>query len=368
LVFGVREAAWPAIRRDLGLDYAAIGALLTIPGLVSGVLEPFIGLLGNSPKRRAIIVAGGVAFAVALALLSLAGSFSLLLIAFVVMYPASGAFVSLSQASLMDIDPTRHEKLMARWVLAGSVGVVMGPIAFAVATRMGWGWRPLFLALAVGTVPLVVQARLPIHTTDAMGDGFRESARTAWKALRNGAVLRWLLLLEITDLLGDVLAGFLSIYFVDVVHVSIGTAALAVLVWTGAGFVGDALMVPLLDRVDGVSYLRVSALLALFIFPSLLLAPGLIPKLVLLATLSVVRAGWYAVPQGRLYSELHGNSGVVVALSNVAGIPATTFPLIIGLLAQRFGLQAALWCCAIAPVGLLLGLPSGIGNKQGSEE
>jgi MFS transporter, FSR family, fosmidomycin resistance protein len=359
LVFGVREAAWPAIRSDLGLNYAAIGILLTVPGLAAGVLEPFFGLLGNSAKRWIVIAAGGVAFAVALALIAGAGSFVVLLIAFIVLYPASGAFVSLSQASLMDLDPAGHEKNMARWVLAGSVGVVIGPLAFSLATRMGWGWRSLFFALAIATVPLIVCSRRPSRNSITPTRAFRESARTAWQALRNHEVLRWLVILELTDLLGDVLTGFLALYFVDVVHVSVAGAAFAIVLWSISGLLGDALLVPLLTRLSGMTYLRISALLAVIVYPGLLLVPGPTPKLLLLAVLGLLHAGWYAIPQARLYSELHGNSGVALVVSNIAGLPAYTFPLLLGVLAQRFGLGAALWCCSLAPIALLLGLPWG---------
>ncbi len=40
--------------------------------------------------------------------------------------------------------------------------------------------------------------------------------RAALSALRRGEVLRWLVLLQFSDLMLDVLLGFLALYFVDV--------------------------------------------------------------------------------------------------------------------------------------------------------
>ena len=40
--------------------------------------------------------------------------FLYLLVAFILFYPASGAFVNLSQATLMDSETDRHEQNMAR--------------------------------------------------------------------------------------------------------------------------------------------------------------------------------------------------------------------------------------------------------------
>jgi len=364
----VREAAWPAIRADLGLSYTAIGLLLTVPSLLADGVEPVLALLADSRRRRGIIAAGGLAFAFALLVIAGAPSFAVLLAGFLILYPASGAFVSLSQATLMDLQPEHRERNMARWVLAGSVGLVAGPLAVAAASRLGWGWRPLFVGLAVASVPLALRSRLAARRTTAAGaGGFRQTAAVALRALRRGPVIRWLVLVHLTDLLGDVLAGFLAVYFVDVVGVPLEQAALAVVVWTVAGLIGDALLVYVLTRISGLRYLRMTALVAVA-YPGMLLAPGLGPKLVLLAILGLLHAGWYAVPQGRLYDELHDNSGAALALSNITGLAAGTLPLVIGAAAERIGLGGALWLCLAAPVALLAGLPRDASEHRKARE
>ena len=42
----------------------------------------------------------------------------------------------------------------------------------------------------------------------------------AFAALKDKTVLRWLILLEFSDLMLDMLYGFLALYFVDVAHVT----------------------------------------------------------------------------------------------------------------------------------------------------
>ena len=83
----------------------------------------------------------------ALIVAAIAPNFLVLLASFALLWPASGAFVGLSQASLMDTDPARHEHLMARWTLAGSVGVVAGPLLLKDSDRFGdllrHGWMKL---------------------------------------------------------------------------------------------------------------------------------------------------------------------------------------------------------------------------------
>ena len=62
LVFGAREAAWPLIRDDLSLSYTQIGLLLSVPGLVSLVVEPALGIASVTWRRRALVLGGGALF------------------------------------------------------------------------------------------------------------------------------------------------------------------------------------------------------------------------------------------------------------------------------------------------------------------
>ena len=155
--------------------------------------------------------------------------------------------------------------------------------------------------------------------------------------------MRWLVLLEFADLLLDVLLGYVALYLVDEAGASAQVGALGVAVWTGAGLVGGLGVIALLRRVDGLRYLRASALAALVLFPAFLIVPGVPAKLVLLAALGLATAGWYSIPKARLYDALSGQSGAALTLGSVAGLIAATFPLAIGLVAQRYGIDVALW-------------------------
>jgi len=323
-----------------------------VPSVVSVVVEPVLGVLAVTWRRRVLVLGGGAAFAAALSLAAGAPTFWVLLAAFTVLYPASGAFVSLSQAALMDLQPERREHNMARWTLAGSVGAVAGPLLLAAFAWAGFGWRGLFAAVALLAAWLVLRARrAPDHV-----DGERPHVREALRMLVRREVFRWLFLLELSDLLLDVLLAFLALYLVDVVGASTATAGLAVAVWTGAGLVGSAAIIPLLRRVDGLRYLRASAVAVVPLFVGFLLVPGLAPKLVLVAVLALVNAGWYPVLKARLYGALGEASGLALTVGALFPLNAV-LPLGIALLAEQLGLGVALWPLLAAPAALLLLVP-----------
>jgi FSR family fosmidomycin resistance protein-like MFS transporter len=363
LVFGVGEAAWPFIRNDLHLNYVQIGLALSLPGFIANFIEPFIFTLSDVWKRRAVILFGGVFFTISLFLTSLSFSFIFLLSSFMLFNPSSGAFVGLSQANLMDSDTDRRENNMARWTFAGSLGVVMGPILLAGAAWIGFGWRGMFLGLALlaALILLIAWGQIPHDRPHPIsfprfGDILKQFGAT-FAALKNWNVVRWLVLLEFSDLMLDIFYGFLPLYFVDVAGFTPTQAALSITVWTGVGLLGDFLLIPLVERVKGLDYLRVSVVIELILFPLFLLVSIPWLKLVIVGLMGFFNAGWYAILKAKLYESMHGQSAAALTLDNVSGLFGKLIPFGIGLTAQAFGLGAAMWLLLAGPIALLIGLP-----------
>jgi FSR family fosmidomycin resistance protein-like MFS transporter len=344
--------------------------LLSLPAIFGNLLEPGLAILSDHwgrpsqvSTRRLFILFGGIIYALSLFLTATSRSYLPLLISFMIFSPANGAFVNLSQTALMDTDPERREQNMARWSFAGSAGVVIGPFALAGAVLLGVGWRGLYLLFSLWTLLLIVPAfRLvhgPAHQNPgevrfhrALIVGFRDTL----DALKRKEVMIWLVLLEFSDLMLDVLLGFLALYFVDVVKVSPQQASLAVGVWSIVGLLGDFLLIPLIERISGLAYLRLSAALELVLYAAFLLVPAWGIKLAILALLGFFNSGWYAILQAQLFNALPGRSGVALVVKNLSGLVAGLLPILLGWIAQEYNLQVAMWVLIAGPVALLVGL------------
>jgi FSR family fosmidomycin resistance protein-like MFS transporter len=174
--------------------------------------------------------------------------------------------------------------------------------------------------------------------------------------VREAGALRWLLLVEASDLLLDVFSAFLALYLVVVARASAPVAALGVAVRLAAGLAGDVILLRLLEHRNGRRVLRASVWLTLVLFPAFLLAPGVWLKLALLAGVTLATAPWYPVLTAELFGSLPGRSGLAVSLSSAAGLAGGLGPLAIGLLAQQFGLGWAVTALCVVPV-LMLAAP-----------
>jgi len=222
------------------------------------------------------------------------------------------------------------------------------------------GWRELFLlcvGLAVTVLGVASRFRFGPGQAEPRRVDFLAGVMEALRALQRGEVLRWLTLLEFSDLMLDVLLGFLALYLVDVAGAGPYQAGAAVAVWTGLGLVGDLLVIPLLERVRGLAYLRFSAAVELLLLPVFLLLQGSHAKLALLGLLGLFNAGWYSILKAQLYSAMPGRSGTVMTVGNVFGLVGGLIPLGLGVVAQRFGLGVTMWLLLLGPIALLMGIP-----------
>ena len=363
LIGGAKEATWPLLRTDFALSYVQIGLIMSVPAIITDLVEPALGILADIWRRRVLILAGGVIFCVSAALTGISHKFWLLLLSFILFYPASGSFVNVSQIILMDSEPLRREQNMARWTFAGSIGMAAGPLLAGVSSALGASWRGAFLfstALSAVIMVRVWRSRFPAESSRAEDKGwpaFRDGLRGAGKALLRAALLRWLALLRFSDLMLDVLFGFLALYFVDVVGVPAVEAVLALTLWTVSGLVGDFLVIPILERVPALPYLRATAVAMITAFALFLLAAPLGIKLALLGLIGLLKSGWYAILEARLFSSLPGQAGTALAVSNVAGLVGSLIPLGLGAVAEAAGLKVMMWLLLAGPVMLLLLLP-----------
>jgi MFS transporter, FSR family, fosmidomycin resistance protein len=386
---GTKSAALPLIKHGLSLSYFQVGLLSAVPLVAGSLLELPVGVIsGTGARRRRFILAGGLIFIASVLAAGVAPVFAVMLIALTIFFPASGMFVSLSQSALMDSATDRQAQRMARWTLAGSAGAVAGPLLVAAVLAAGGSWRLAFVACAACSV----LAWLAVAATgradraggsvtlgsdpnaapapDRTGDGTPADDDSRWPGwrlaigiIRRSGALRWLLLLEVSDLLLDVFTTFLALYLVEAAHAGPFGAALGVGVRLGAGLVGDVILIQLLERLDSRRVLRASVWLTVALLPAFLLIPGLGAKLILLAVLTVATAPWYPVLEAELFGSLPGRSGLAVSLSSAAGLAGGLGPLVVGLLAQRFGLSWAMAALCVAPViMLMLVVPAGGGR------
>ncbi|MXO59919.1 MFS transporter [Altererythrobacter salegens] len=169
----------PYVQPDLGLNYTQVGMLGSALSLTWALAAIFVSWLSDKAgKRKILIVACTVLFALCSVLSGLATSFLMLLAARLVMGLSEGGVMPLSHAMVAnEVTPKNRGVAMGITQNLGSslMGSTLAPLML-VPIALAWGWRnAFFLAALPGIVSalliwlLVIERKLPPPAPRAAG-------------------------------------------------------------------------------------------------------------------------------------------------------------------------------------------------------
>lgn len=188
---------YPFVVAQFHVSYATLGIVLTVTGVLGGLLQGSAGLVRRVPAKWLL---GGQN--VALGLLSLVGAVApgfatfgtarvMAAFAYWPQHPVGSAYLS-------EKFPERRGMVLSWHTTGGSIGTVIVPLlAAAVIAVAGWRWALVALAVPMGVGGLVVGLRLPVEAHRA-GRASSEApagppAAPLWSTLRRRQVIAVLL-------------------------------------------------------------------------------------------------------------------------------------------------------------------------------
>ena len=365
LITGIPVVALPLLRDRLNLDYVQIGFLFTAAAISGMLVEPFINLASDRASKRPWILGGLLLLAISFALIGSLTNYALLMMAFIISYPAGGAAVDLSQAVLIDAAPDEAARTMTRWTLLSSIGDFLAPLVVAAFAVIHLGWTALcWLAATLWLVPAFWLAVLPFPAR-ATSSQINEDDDTITiraslhEALRDPQLVRWAVLSIIPSMLDEVFLSFVVLYLGDVLHVSETMIALIVTLQMLSSLAGLFWLESLLKRHQySAVFLLVCSSLFTLVGVLLLLCVHVLWLVVLaLLVISIGCAGWYPLAKAEAYTRKPASSGMVRVIIGLGEPLITALPGAIGVISANFGILAGLGILGLAPVLMLLLLP-----------
>jgi MFS transporter, DHA1 family, multidrug resistance protein len=180
----VLAPATPGLARALSTDYATIQLTLTVYLATVAVTQLFVGPISDRIGRRPCILAGVVLFLFGSLLGWMAGSIETLLIARVVQAAGGGTCFALARAVVRDTaSQDKAASLIGYITMAMVVSPMIAPFVGGVLDE-AYGWRSIFIAMAVMAAIVTVAAWLLLHETAP-----RRSASSALDVLRGFPIL-----------------------------------------------------------------------------------------------------------------------------------------------------------------------------------
>jgi predicted MFS family arabinose efflux permease len=353
IVAGLPVATLAQIRDDLRLGYDEVGLLFTAGQIAGAVAGPAIQLL-TGRSRRGPIVVGALGLALAFALAARAHGFVALSAAFTLAYIAGSAALGLSETTLVEIAPDT-DRALARWTLFAALGDVLSPLLVAAAVAIGLGWRHVFGVAALSWA-LVAAALARAHFPNAAPvseEGEPGPIESLKVALGERELLRWAGVALLCHMLDEVFLGFAGLHLRDAVGLGPSETA-----WTLAAFVAGTLAgLSLLERFrSGIRVERALPGLALLVLLAISLFLG--ARTAGAAALWLFVAGaaagpWYPLALARCHATLPGRAAIVAVVTGLGAPLELATPVIAGLLAERWGVPAAVGFLGLAPLGVI---------------
>lgn len=301
-----------------------------------------------------MIAAGLLVMALTCFLGAVAWSYWVLLVALALYGPAAGVGVELAQASLVDAAPEKAEATLARWTLLGAIGDIGTPALLAIVVAAGYSYRAAFVvsglfvlanAWAVWSGPDVPHA----HVED------EETRGTLRDALKNRRLVGWELACVFCAFLDELMVAFGALHL----KAPPQERAVVFIAWMFGAIVGAVAAERLLVRWSSRTVLLSSCVCCMPALALWLWADALWLSAVALALVGVFSSPMYPVAKAQAYAAMPGSSGAITALGALLLPIEMAFPVVVGLVANAYGVTTALTLLFLQPLGLFaLGLVS----------
>jgi predicted MFS family arabinose efflux permease len=353
---------YPVIARDLHLDYGDIGLITGALAIAWGISAFFMGNLSDRVGRRRVLTASLVVFSLLIGASGLATGLLTLILVRVIMGFADGAYTPVSIAGTMAASPPERTGLNIgiQQMMLPLFGLGLAPLLVAGVLRF-IEWRLVFLIFVVPGLALALAAWKVIPADSTRPRVERGRGLFDWKAVlaySNVRVAALLMLCWLTCLITT--SAFMPNYLVD--HLKLRPEQMAVVMSAiGLGATVGTLLLPWLS--DKLGRRPVMALSSAGVFVSLLLLASANANVGLLFMFLFLvhffNNALIALTVGPLCSEavpaslMATASGLVIAVGELFG--GGLAPVIVGHVAQRFGIEHVLWLpIAVMVAGFLL--------------
>ena len=346
---GALSAVLPFVKAAHGLTYAQVGTLVLVSMITSSIVQPVFGFLADRAARPWLVPAALLLSGAGIALTGVATGYQALMALIVIMGFGVAAYHPEGYRTATSVAGERKATALSWFSLGGNVGFASGPLlaAFLITTFGLGGMLGMLVPCAIMTVAVV--SMLPAMS--------RASARehAAAREVRGVSMPKAMALLVAIGSLRSWssmgFATFVPFYFVEYLNADPGMVGAVLFVYLGSGAVGTVLAGPIADRW-GARPLVQWAFLAVIPFGALfLLVDGLVLRLLTLGIFGALLTSTFSVSVvlGQAYLPRHAGmaSGLMVGLAMGTGGVAIT---LLGWLADRWGVPAALWVSALLPI------------------
>jgi FSR family fosmidomycin resistance protein-like MFS transporter len=349
-------AVLPFLKDRLGLSYTTAGVILIASNVASSVVQPLFGLVADKKEKPLMLPLGCLCAGMGLSLLAIPSQYAIILALVLVSGLGVAAYHPEGFKTASYFTGEKRATGMSIFSVGGNLGFALGPIAtLFVVKHYGFSFLPLMIVPAlVFTVLVGIFWRailVPERTaTAAKKAGTTTSDTSAYLAL--STVISAVIMRSWTQF---GLITYIPFYYIDHLKGDPLYAGKLLSVFLLSGVVGTLVGARLADQWGHKLFLTISFALTSVILPLIFVAKGFF-LFVVFGVSGLILISSFAVTMAMAQRLLPNNVGMASGL--MAGFAIGTGGIgvtLLGVIADSYGVPAALKCIMLLPVlGLIL--------------
>lgn len=363
-------AMYPIFKDAYDLDFAQVGMITLAFQLTASLLQPVVGMVTDKrPQPYSLPVAMGCTLA-GLLLLSVAGSYPVILMAAALVGIGSSVFHPESSRVARLASGGRYGFAQSLFQMGGATGSSVGPLlaAFIVVPHgqgsIAWFSLAALLAIALLTNVSLWYRRHPAMTARR---GRRAAAVQASPVSRGKLISAFAILMVLLfskNVYTSSLSSYYTFYLIEKFHLSIQNAQLLLFLFLGSVAVGTFAGGPIGDRIGRKPVIWAS-ILGTFPFALALPYAGLVWTAILTVFIGLILASAFSAIIVYAQELLPGRVGLVAGMCfgfsfGLGGLGAAA----LGRIADATGIESVYQACSFLPlIGLLTALLPDIERK-----
>jgi FSR family fosmidomycin resistance protein-like MFS transporter len=348
----------PFLKAKLDLSYTAAGLILICSNLSSSIVQPIFGYYSDRQAKPWLLPAGCVCAGLGFSLMALTSDFALLLALVLLSGLGVAAYHPEGFKTASFFTGNRPAAAMSIFSMGGNLGFALAPIlSLLVIKHYGLDYLPVLILLSVGFLPALFIFWKKIREAGRQVSG---SVRETESPPPGGARIAMTILVSAVVMRAWTQFGLMSyvpFYYIDYLHDDPLFAGQLLTAFLACGAAGTLIGGQISDRIGHRKTLILSMASSSVILPFIFVTDGLL-LVAVFALLGFCLVSSFAVTmviaQKLMPHKVGMASGLTAGFAIGTGGAGVT---VLGVIADFYGVPAAMECIMIFPVaGLILSL------------
>jgi len=352
------QAIYPLLKTSFHLDFSQIGLITLTYQITASLLQPVVGMYTDKHPQPFSLSAGMCFTLTGLLVLSMAPSYSFLLLGSALIGMGSSIFHPESSRVARLASGGQHGLAQSLFQVGGNGGTALGPLlaAFIVVPH---GQRSLAWFSAVAITGMIVLWRVGLWYKARQGTRAARAALSSERSPFPPRTVAWSIVILIALIFSKYfylasISSYYTFYLIGKFHVSVRDAQMYLFLFLGSTAVGTMIGGPIGDRI-GRKYVIWASILGVLPFTLVLPYVGLRVTAVLTVVIGLILSSAFSAILVYAQELVPGRIGMISGLFfglafGMAGIGAA----VLGRLADMTSIAFVYRVCAFLPaIGLL---------------